>query len=432
MYLFCELRFHYLKTVYIFHYLYCKCTHTSASVFLNLQPRVIKVSSSEVLHLVDKAPSNQTQQRNIPQTGKESVQVERQRRLVEYCSRHEHDDDIAKSLPRKLLIYNDSIVYCRINKCASTFARYSLRKLYNTVHQGHTDKEFEAYLDHEYQEIQRKLKEKYSFFFVREPYRRLFSTFSNKFYLPKQNWAPIGPEVAQRYRKNPSNTSLQYGHDVSFKELIQYTVDMVEDNQVLDVHLRPMYLQCNPCHFNYTYMGKMETIDDDWHVMYSEWKRQGIIKMPGNYDVRDFYAKTDLPEVIHAFSTKRLLEDSGIPDYTIFLRLWRYFQITGRISKTIGLPYEKDDDLDEVEYEEYKAHVAKAIEKSKVFGEEVKAQRDEALKAAYSTIPRELLERLRKTLLPDCLMFGYDNRPAWLFDSNIEHFKTDFNYFPGI
>lgn len=363
-------------------------------------------------------------------TTDDPMQEQRKRLIANYCSEPLTNRNLSNVYPRKLINFNNSIVYCRINKCASTFSLESLRKLFPCTSDSCEDVET-VIKSRDRHEIQRQLKEKFSFFFVREPYRRLFSTYSNKFYLPKEHWAPVGPEIVKRYRIFPSKDSLLYGHDITFRELIQYAVDMYEAGKKLDVHLRPIHLLCNPCLFDFTYVGTLETLDTDWQNMFQYWKRFDLVNVPNNATAKDVYASSDLPEILHFFSTKEQLSDSDISLYNLFLRTWTYYKISGKIAKHTDMPYTRGN-IKSVKYDKFHQEVSNAIEKSKELGIAVKAQKEEALLQAYSSIPRELLERLRKVVLQDCLMFGYDDRPEWLFNEHLRQYMTDFDYFPGI
>ena len=334
--------------------------------------------------------------------------------------------------PRKMFAYNNSIAYCRINKCASTFSLETTRNIFNC--RGETCDDIEKVIRTSvdmFGEVQNIVNEMYSFFFVREPYRRLFSTYSNKFYLPKEYWAPVGPQVVRRYRMFPSADSLTYGHDITFRELIQYTVDRFERKAKLDVHLRPMYRFCNPCFFNFTYIGTLETLDSDWNNMFSTWKKLNLVNVPNNVTVSDVYLKSHLPEIMHFYRSKETLKNSTIPVYNLFQRVWSYFQISGRISKHMALPYTREEVV-QLEYIDFHRAVSDAIDSSKKEDKHIKSQRTDSLKQAYATIPKELLERLRNFVLEDCNMFGYDSRPDWLFGDDLANFKTDFDYFPAI
>jgi len=75
---------------------------------------------------------------------------------------------------------------------------------------------------------------------------------------------------------------------------------------------------------------------------------------------------------------------------------------------------------------------AKAASKTQGQDEAIRNQRDEALMQAYATIPRDLLERLRKVILLDCKLFGYDDRPDLIFNAPSYVDNLDHNYFEGL
>lgn len=355
----------------------------------------------------------------------------RRHRIKQFCRNPETRSLYRSLTPREVTVYNNSVAYCRNFKCASTLGMVALKQLFSCsddnpcAPQAIADKHNLSKM-----EVIRHLNDKYSFFFVREPYRRLFSTYSNKFYLPKGHWAPVGPYIAKHYRTNPSEDSLEFGHDVTFKELIQYTVDQYERGIILDPHLRPMHELCNPCRFNYTYVGRVESVNSDWDQILNDLKRAGILNTSVATE-RKALQTLYLSEIGHIYKTLAITKGSSISRYQFFQRSWSYFQINGRISKQIQLPY-AENEVDRLNKSQFHKEVDKAIKFSQTFGKDVANQKTEALLQAYSTIPMDLLERLRKVVLVDCLMFGYDDRPAWLFNRTETQDLTSYKYFVGI
>ena len=335
-----------------------------------------------------------------------------------------------KVRPRKLHVFNNSIVYCRVNKCASTFTLNTLNLLFGSSNNAGSDHEFAKQNNTTMKHIYHSIDSKYSFYFVREPYRRLFSTYCNKFYLPKEHWAPIGPDIARLYKRQPSSDSLQFGHDVTFKELIQYTVDKFEKGYELDQHLRPMHELCNPCRYKYSFVGRLETLHSDWKTMIQTWKPSGLVNSYVSSS-SDIYNNTHLGEVKHCFKTINLTMNSTISPDNLLHRTWSYYQAVGHISKHIPMPFTKDK-VCTVNMTSYREAIEIAMEKSKVYGKKVAEQRNESLMQAYSTIPDELLERLRNVVLVDCLMFGYDDRPDWLFGKQSNADIKFYDYFKHI
>lgn len=353
---------------------------------------------------------------------------ERKRRIEQYCS------DNRNSLmnwgavePRKISVFSDRVVFCRVNKCATTFSLHILKTLFGC--RLKTCKDVDSVVLNQKSNKNRLIDEKYSFFFVREPYRRLFSTYCNKFYLPKENWAPIGPTIARMYRKSPTRDSLKYGHDVTFAELIRYTVESFEKGLILDQHLRPMYQLSSPCNRNYSYIGKLETFTSDWEAIFKDWKKMDELNV--NLSVFSTpFKHNSLSEINHVFATIRLVNESGISNHSLLQRAWNYFKIVGQISKHIPFPVE-DIDATNVPQERFTRVVQDAIAKSTEDKQEVWSQREEALLQAYSTISTDLLERLRAVVLVDCKMFGYEDKPDWLFNKTRPAAVTGHQYFTG-
>jgi hypothetical protein len=268
----------------------------------------------------------------------------------------------------------------------------------------------------------------YKFLFVREPYGRLFSTYSNKFYFPKGYWHPIGTAIARTLRENPSKDSLEFGHDVKFSEFIRYVVEEFEVGHIMDEHIRPMSGDCNPCRYDFDFIGKLETMSSDFAYLKNEWINRNIIKKSRE----NLGIKTNLFSAIKHFKfTLKKIKGSHIEIFNLYQRAWRYYQITAVLSKHIGMPFPKNMTI---KFREFRQELEKAKQMSDVYNTTtVKAQRHEAMVQAYSTVPLKDLERLKTFVREDCLLFGYDESPAWLFDRTLSTNATNtFNYFIGL
>lgn len=216
-------------------------------------------------------------QTEISKTKAENLR--RQARLRQYCMKNNETE--RKYRVRTLTSPNFDIIYCRVNKAASTFTIQTLFKCPEECMRGAAEKLYNL----PQEDIHNISEQAYKFMFVREPYSRLFSAYTNKFYFPKGNWAPIGPEIVKKYRQNPSADSLKYGHDITFSEIIHYVVEMFETGhgETMDEHVRPMYARCNPCGYKYDFLGKMETATSDWRYLVHELQSRNILKdIPSN------------------------------------------------------------------------------------------------------------------------------------------------------
>ena len=115
-------------------------------------------------------------------------------------------------------------------------------------------------------EIDFRLRNYFKVMFVRSPLERLLSAYINKFtkaystYFRKR----YGRKIVRRYREDPSDQSLQRGHDVTFSEFIQYILDpQTTESSSFNAHWRQYYKLCRPCIVNYDYIGKYETLAED-------------------------------------------------------------------------------------------------------------------------------------------------------------------------
>jgi hypothetical protein len=281
-------------------------------------------------------------------------------------------------------------------------------------------------------ELESFLKGVTSFMFVRDPYGRLFSGYINKIYDTNPAfWGRYGTKAVQLFRKNPSEVSLKYGHDVTFAEFVKFILLRKEQNESIDRHFAPMHEKCNPCGHPYDYIGHIETFRQDTEYLFDQWRNKFT-----DFKIHfgDFEKETVLDTAgllirrMFSFYTKNK-RNFKYPLYNLVLRAWCDLQIRGYLSKDIPLPYTKHD-VENLTAAKMLEAVSAALE-IKVNQTAVKLQRRESLQQAYSTVSLEDMERLREYVLKDCQLFSYDDRPKLLFDrSNM--LETKHFYLAGI
>lgn len=383
---------------------------------------------NKVRAFVEKLPSEE----GIHKPTRES-NAERLRIVKNACRYLGYNETANNTDIRAHMSPNKTVLYCRINRCGSSATLEVMRQLFDCdanclLKNGINVKNDPATAF----EI---MKKAFSFVVVREPYERFLSTYGNIFYLPKKDWLSRGTQVIQKVRENPSEISLKYGNDVTFTELIKYVVDRYENSQFLDEPFRPIrHISCNPCMYHFDYIAKLETFQSDWDILLEEWRSKEII---GDYPpdiISKFRLLSFNGPLTHLFTTIGLLKNSGIHVHSLFVRTWTYFQMIGVISKYVPIPYLKEE-IGKVDIRDFKKTLLNAIELTAAENRDATIQKIEALRQAYSAVPMDYMERLAKMVRDDCLLYGYDERPAFLFDRvNYKYNESgrDFDYFKGL
>ncbi|KAL4230207.1 hypothetical protein ACF0H5_010592 [Mactra antiquata] len=378
----------------------------------------------------------QTRERGMPEDDRHQIFKNRNKLIQQHCSDHFSTNS---SLLGSNTIYVDPvhrIYYCPIQKVASTFWKIIILLLsgYDS-----SASPFNMTLRDDQRKTQTVSPESLSnalqsggeaFFFVRDPYARLFSCYEDKLYYANPIfWKTIGSDIVSTIRGNSEAGRSRYGYDVTFSEFIKYVLYKHQSKARLDVHFRPMHKFCNPCQTQYNYIGHLETFAEDATYILSKWRQQFddvTIK------IDDIHHQTGLRVAVNKlhnlFEMKKLLPDKTFPFIKLLLRAWRSLQIRGYLSKDIKFPFHGD--VSDITSEDVAKVMTQALNTPQNITA-VKLQRAEALLQAYRQVPLEDMELLRKFVLTDCLLFGYDDRPASLFNK-LKPTGDEFLYLDGI
>ena len=239
-----------------------------------------------------------------------------------------------------------------------------------------------------------------------------------------------GRQVIKLTRRNASEDSLNFGHDVTFLELIQFVLWRNKFKRIIDEHFAPMYSRCYPCKRKQFYLGKLETFSDDASFIISK-------LAPNNSDFELRLENNDIASTLNEalnrvgalFTLLNTTQQLNYSRHSLFLRTWRDFQIRGLLSKAFEMPLSEQEvmNISQKQFETIlKSALSKPMNKTVV-----KSQRNEALMQAYSALPRDVLQDLKQYVGTDCDLFGYDREPEWLFGPALRNndLNTSFNYF---
>ncbi|XP_070686280.1 carbohydrate sulfotransferase 8-like [Pempheris klunzingeri] len=135
--------------------------------------------------------------------------------------------------------------------------------------------------------------------FIREPFERLVSAFRDKFESPNSYYHPVfGRPIISRYRANATHTALRTGAGVTFREFIQYLLD-VRRPVGMDIHWEPVSQLCNPCLLRYNFIGKFESLEEEANFLLQS------IGAPRNLTFPDFKDRNPLAERTSSKITQR-------------------------------------------------------------------------------------------------------------------------------
>ncbi|ESO91270.1 hypothetical protein LOTGIDRAFT_66253, partial [Lottia gigantea] len=195
------------------------------------------------------------------------------------------------------ILYNDQykVLYCQIPKVATTnWRRVFLilsgkmnttdpNKLSSVQVHDSLDDHLNYLSDLDPQEIQFRLKNYLKFMVVREPFERLLSAYRNKLGAgSSKNYyfhTRYGKGIIKKFRKNPNKKSLENGHDVSFREFIEYIIDP-ERKDRLNPHWATYHELCLPCIVNYNYILRYESLTEDSDKIIEKLGASDILKFP--------------------------------------------------------------------------------------------------------------------------------------------------------
>ncbi|XP_062271125.1 carbohydrate sulfotransferase 8-like [Scomber scombrus] len=249
------------------------------------------------------APAREEEQQLLEQKQKLARTQESRRRLLsDVCAKYRPsvtEQLVSQRQVSRVYVEDRSrLLYCEVPKAGcSNWKRVmmvlggsasSTRDIpHDVAHYANHLRRLESY-DHA--GIAERLRSYNKVLFVREPFERLVSAFRDKFESPNSYYHPVfGRPIISRYRVNATSTALRTGAGVTFREFVQYLLD-VRRPVGMDIHWEPVSQLCNPCLLRYNFIGKFERLEEEANFLLQS------IGAPRNLTFPDFKDRNPLAE----------------------------------------------------------------------------------------------------------------------------------------
>lgn len=219
------------------------------------------------------APSGGEEEVRLQQLA--STQESRRRLLDDVCSRYQRgvsERGVSRRQVSRVYVEDRSrLLYCEVPKAGCSNWKRVLMVLggsaastqnipHDAAHYANRLRRLESY---DRAAIAKRLRSYTKVLFVREPFERLVSAFRDKFESPNSYYHPVfGRPIISRYRANASRAALRTGAGVTFREFVQYLLD-VRRPVGMDIHWTPVSQLCNPCLLRYNFIGKFESLEEE-------------------------------------------------------------------------------------------------------------------------------------------------------------------------
>ncbi|XP_038561062.1 carbohydrate sulfotransferase 8-like isoform X2 [Micropterus salmoides] len=239
------------------------------------------------------------------------TQESRRRLLADVCAKYQPgvtQQRVSRRQVSRVYVEDRSrLLYCEVPKAGcSNWKRVlmvlggsatSTREIpHDAAHYANQLRRLESY---NHAGIAERLRSYTKVLFVREPFERLVSAFRDKFESPNSYYHPVfGRPIISRYRANATRAALRTGAGVTFREFIQYLLD-VRRPVGMDIHWEPVSQLCNPCLLRYNFIGKFESLEEEANFLLQS------VGAPGNLTFPDFKDRNPLAERTSSSITQR-------------------------------------------------------------------------------------------------------------------------------
>ncbi|XP_056268405.1 carbohydrate sulfotransferase 8-like [Pseudoliparis swirei] len=255
-----------------------------------------------------------------------NIQIARQQLMKEICAKYK--SSISKTITahhvRNLYVEDKyKLLYCQVPKAGCSNWKRTLIVLaglasnaqsiqHDTVHEGHYLRELNTF---DRKGIMHRLETYTKVMFIREPLERMVSAYRDKFENPNNYYHSLfGKPIISKYRASPSPEALKTGNGVTFKEFVQYLLD-VHRPVGMDIHWEQANQLCNPCLIDYDFIGKFENMEEESNFLLRLTGAPANVKLPSFKDRNPADKRTSTNITQKYFSQVSTLERQRIYDF---------------------------------------------------------------------------------------------------------------------
>ncbi|XP_055795534.1 carbohydrate sulfotransferase 8-like isoform X1 [Salvelinus fontinalis] len=246
--------------------------------------------------------------------GLEQTQASRRRLLREVCAKYQPgvtERPVSRRQVSRVYVEDRSgLLYCEVPKAGCSNWKRVLMVLGGSATSTHIIAHDDAHYANQLRRLDafdqagvaKHLRSYTKVLFVREPFERLVSAFRDKFESPNSYYHPVfGRPIISRYRANASRSALRTGAGVTFREFVQYLLD-VRRPVGMDIHWEPVSQLCSPCLLRYDFIGKFENLKEEANFLLRS------IGAPRNLTFPDFKDRNPKAERTSSSITQRYFE----------------------------------------------------------------------------------------------------------------------------
>lgn len=344
-------------------------------------------------------------------------QIKRKQRITKVCNEEMRTSSHLRDANGRFLFYSPlRLSYCVVAKAGCSFWISIVRILLNDFGYNNTKKDPMEVTKLEAHGPRSKMRHltksngadfllnSTSFLFARNPYTRLFSGYVDKIFLPEL-WSSLNKHIANLTRKKGSSR-LKCVNDITFSEFLQYVVHSEKMNKERNGHWIPIYQTCNPCMWNFQFIGKQESFVKDSVSILSYF---GLIYMMKNYSHiqnMEYQTRSQIEYTFYANHFHLAICDTT---YSVFAeRLWYAFQLQGYIRRSHPVPKIKFGTEVRDNMKRFQQAVVREIHENTMSYTQSSLQKKAMLHEAYAQIPLSVIRQIQQLYDLDFKLFGYD------------------------